>query len=245
MKEERLMEDFLVLGHRGYRAKYAENTIEAFQKALEYGADGIEYDSRLTKDGVLVVLHDEEINGIKLNSIEYNQLKNIKFPNGQTIPTVEETIRSLNNKAILNLEVKEVEAAIPSYEITKKLGALKRTLFSSFKVDALRKIRKIDKEVKLGLLVQYDTLDNLPQLHKELSLYSLNLWVDAVKENIQESSKMLRKWKDAGLKIYLWTLNNPQDLYDLEGFYDCVITDEVELIVTERKRMKKKEQSSK
>jgi len=56
---------------------------------------------------------------------------------------------------------------------------------------------------------------------------------------------MLRKWKDAGLKIYLWTLNNPQDLYDLEGFYDCVITDEVELIVTERKRMKKKEQSSK
>ncbi len=78
--------------------------------------------------GVLVVLHDEEINGIKLNSIEYNQLKNIKFSNGQTIPTVEETIRSLNNKAILNLEVKEVEAAIPSYEITKKIRGIKKNI---------------------------------------------------------------------------------------------------------------------
>ena len=234
------MNDFLVLGHRGYRAKYVENTIEAFQKALEYGADGIEYDSRLTKDGVLVVLHDEEINGIKLRTLEYNQLRNIKFSNGQTVPTVEETITSLDKKAYLNLEVKEVEAAIPSYEITKKLGALERTLFSSFKVEALRKIRKIDKDVKLGLLVQYDTLDNLHQLHKELGLYSLNLWVDALKERKEEASIMLRKWRDEGLKICLWTLNNPKDLYDLKGFYDCVITDEVEIIVNERKRMKKK-----
>jgi glycerophosphoryl diester phosphodiesterase len=234
------MNDFLVLGHRGYRAKYVENTIEAFQKALEYGADGIEYDSRLTKDGVLVVLHDEEINGIKLRTLEYNQLRNIKFSNGQTVPTVEETITSLDKKAYLNLEVKEVEAAIPSYEITKKLGALERTLFSSFKVEALRKIRKIDKDVKLGLLIQYDTLDNLPQLNKELGLYSLNLWVDALKERKEEASIMLRKWRDEGLKICLWTLNNPKDLYDLKGFYDCVITDEVEIIVNERKRMKKK-----
>ena len=146
----------------------------------------------------------------------------------------------MDKKAYLNLEVKEVEAAIPSYEITKKLGALERTLFSSFKVEALRKIRKIDKDVKLGLLVQYDTLDNLHQLHKELGLYSLNLWVDALKERKEEASIMLRKWRDEGLKICLWTLNNPKDLYDLKGFYDCVITDEVEIIVNERKRMKKK-----
>lgn len=232
------MHDFLVLGHRGYSAKYVENTIEAFQKALEFGAVGIEYDSRLTKDGVPVVLHDEEINGIKLSSLDYKQLRTIKFPNGQPVPTVEETIRSLDEKAFLNLEVKEVEAAIPSYEITKELGALDRTLFSSFKVDALRKIREKDKDVKIGLLVKYETLYNLSRLHKELDFYSLNLWIDAIKENKEESKKLLKKWCNKGLKIYIWTLNDPQDLYDFEGFYDGVITDEVELIVNERNKIR-------
>ncbi|MDO7976627.1 glycerophosphodiester phosphodiesterase family protein [Oceanotoga teriensis] len=230
------MRSIPILGHRGYRAKFTENTLEAFEKAIEFGADGIEYDTRLTKDKVPVVLHDDNLErlsgkNIKLSDITFEELQKIKLDNGQSVPKVEDVLKVLDEPSFLNLEVKEVEAAIPSYELTKKYNALNRTLFSSFKVDALREIRKIDKDVKLGLLVDYDSLNNLIDLNKELNFFSLNLWVDKLNERKLISKAFLRKWRKSGMKIYLWTLNNPKDLKTFKGLYDGIITDEVELII--------------
>ncbi|KUK14821.1 MAG: Glycerophosphoryl diester phosphodiesterase [Petrotoga mobilis] len=233
------MNEFVILGHRGYRAKFAENTIEAFIKAREYGADGIEYDSRLTKDGTLVVLHDDTINNRKLQELTYEELKQIRFKNRQTIPTVEEVISNLDDQALLNLEIKEVEAAVPSYKITKRMNAVDRTLFSSFKIDALRKVRSLDKSAKVGLLIEYDTLNYVDELNMEINLYSLNLWIDSLKENIELSKELLYKWKEKGFKIFLWTINDPEDLHTFKGLYDGIITDEVEKIVEERNKIAK------
>ena len=233
------MNEFVILGHRGYRAKFVENTIEAFKKAREYGADGIEYDSRLTKDGTLVVLHDDSIENRKLKELTYYELKQIHFKNGETVPTVEEVISILDERAILNLEIKEVEAAVPSYEITKRINAVDRTLFSSFKIDALRKVRSLDKSAKVGLLIEYDTLKSVDELNKEINLYSLNLWIDALKENIELSKELMHKWKEKGLKIFLWTVNDPKYLHTFKGLYDGIITDEVEKIVEARKQITK------
>ncbi len=233
------MNEFVVLGHRGYRAKFAENTIEAFKKAREYGADGIEYDSRLTKDGTLVVLHDDTINNRKLQELTYEELKQIRFKNRQTIPTVEEVISNLDDQALLNLEIKEVEAAVPSYKITKRMNAVDRTLFSSFKIDALRKVRSLDKSAKVGLLIEYDTLKYVEELNMEINLYSLNLWINALKENIELSKELMHKWKEKGFKIFLWTVNDPEDLHTFKGLYDGIITDEVEKIVEERNKIAK------
>jgi glycerophosphoryl diester phosphodiesterase len=233
------MNEFVILGHRGYRAKFVENTIEAFKKAREYGADGIEYDSRLTKDGTLVVLHDDSIENRKLKELTYYELKQIHFKNGETVPTVEEVISILDERAILNLEIKEVEAAVPSYEITKRINAVDRTLFSSFKIDALRKVRSLDKSAKVGLLSEYNTLKYVDELNNEIGLYSLNLWIDALKENIELSKELMHKWKEKGLKIFLWTVNDPKYLHTFKGLYDGIITDEVEKIVEARKQITK------
>ncbi len=236
---KKIMNEFLILGHRGYRAKFVENTIEAFKKAREYGADGIEYDSRLTKDGTLVVLHDDNINNRKLKKLTYEELKQIHFKNGETIPMVEEVISNLDEQAILNLEIKEVEAAVPSYEITKRMNAVDRTLFSSFKIDALRKVRSLDKSAKVGLLIEYDTLKYVEELNKEIDFYSLNLWIDALKDDIELSKELLHKWKEKGLKIFLWTVNDPKYLHTFKGLYDGIITDEVEKIVEVRRQIAK------
>jgi len=236
---KKIMNEFLILGHRGYRAKFVENTIEAFKKAREYGADGIEYDSRLTKDGTLVVLHDDNINNRKLKKLTYEELKQIHFKNGETIPMVEEVISNLDEQAILNLEIKEVEAAVPSYVITKRMNAIDRTLFSSFKIDALRKVRSLDKSAKVGLLIEYDPLKYVDELNKEIDLYSLNIWIDALKDNIEISKKFLHKWKGKGLKIFLWTVNDPKDLHTFKSLYDGIITDEVEKIVEVRRQIAK------
>lgn len=105
-----------VAGHRGNSEKYPENTIEAFREAIINGADMVETDVRLTKDRVLVLMHDETVDRTtnasgKVNSFTYDELKNVNAGTAeyfQPIPTFEELLKVLKHTdATLNLEFKE------------------------------------------------------------------------------------------------------------------------------------------
>lgn len=223
-----------ILGHRGYKAKYPENTILSFEKALENGADGIEFDARLTKDGVVIIHHDDFFTNksgeeIKIIDLDFEDLRKTQ----PSIPRLQEVLEELPKDTYYNLEIKEKEASIGSYEIIKNFGLLDNTLFSSFDVEALKIIRELDKEVKLGLLVDYESLKNIDEIHDELNLYSLNLYINKIVEfGVDYSSKFLGNWKSHGLKIFLWTVNNVDHIKELKGYYDGVITDKVEEIVS-------------
>ena len=80
-----------IFGHRGYPAKFAENSLEGFEYALENGADGIEFDVHLTKDQVPVVMHDEKINRTtdgkgNIKDYTHEELQQFHLENGETIP---------------------------------------------------------------------------------------------------------------------------------------------------------------
>lgn len=225
--------DIKILGHRGYKAKFPENTILAFVKALENGADGIEFDARLTKDGIVVIHHDDffkdrEEKEIKINSLSFEELREIK----PSIPRLQEVLEELPKDTYYNLEIKEKEASKKSYELMKNFGVLDNTLFSSFDVEAIRTIRNLDKEVKIGLLVDYETLKNIDEIHEELNLYSLNLYINKIVEfGVDYASKFIGGWKSHGLKIFLWTVNELEHLRMMKGYFDGVITDKVEEVV--------------
>lgn len=76
-------------------------------------------------------------------------------------------------------------------------------------------------------------------MNNEIGLYSLNLWIDALKDDIELSKELLHKWKEKGLKIFLWTVNDPKYLHTFKGLYDGIITDEVEKIVEVRRQIAK------
>jgi glycerophosphoryl diester phosphodiesterase len=225
--------DIKILGHRGYRAKFPENTILSFIKALENGADGIEFDARLTKDGVVIIHHDDffkdrEGKEIKINTLSFDELR--KF--NPSIPRLQEVLEELPRDTYYNLEIKEKEASVKSYELMKNFGVLDNTLFSSFDVEAIKKIRKMDKEAKIGLLVDYESLKNIDDIHEELNLYSVNLYIDKIVEfGVDYASKFIGNWKSHGMKIFLWTVNSVEHLRLMKGYYDGVITDKVEEVV--------------
>jgi glycerophosphoryl diester phosphodiesterase len=228
-----ILMDIKILGHRGYKAKFPENTILSFVKALENGADGIEFDARLTKDGVVIIHHDDffksrEGKEIKINSLSFDDLRKFK----PSIPRLQEVLEEMPKDTYYNLEIKEKEASEKSYHLMKNFGVLESTLFSSFDIEAIRIIRKIDKDAKIGLLVDYESLKNIDEIHEELNLYSLNLYIDKIVEfGVDYASKFLGAWKSQGLKIFLWTVNNVEDLKLVNGYYDGVITDKVEELV--------------
>lgn len=140
------MERTLVWGHRGASGYAPENTMATFEKAVELGADGIELDVRLTKDGELVVIHDETIDRVSDGSgwvKDYTYAKLIKHNFNRThpeyehaqIPTLEEVYALIKPTDLtINVEIKtgvvfypEIEARV--LDLTERMGLMERVIF--------------------------------------------------------------------------------------------------------------------
>ena len=140
----------LLIAHRGYSSKYPENTMKAFDEAFNAGFDGIEFDTHMTKDGHLVVIHDDSIDrtsdmtglvrDLTLEEIrEANFAHNTEFPK-ETIMTLEEFFARYQNKfPWFNLEVKTddfpyegIEEKVSDLIVKYKLFTFGIITFSSY-----------------------------------------------------------------------------------------------------------------
>ena len=159
-----------VIAHRGASAYAPENTIAAFNKALDMAADGIEIDVHLTKDRHIVVSHDEKLgrtcNGTGfIKDFTLEELKKLDFGSwfsheyaNERIPTLDEIMYLLRDKDILlNIEVKNnlviyegIEKAI--VDVIKEHKMVEKVIVSSFNHYCLREIKRLAPELKIGLL---------------------------------------------------------------------------------------------
>jgi glycerophosphoryl diester phosphodiesterase len=160
----------LNFAHRGASGEYPENTMLAFEKAVEMGCDGIETDVQLTKDGVLVLCHDELLDRTTdgtglLAERTYEELNKLnaaaqwegKYSNIK-IPTLDELLEFSRDKSILvNLEIKNSVIDYKNIEkmIIDKIYNYKiqdRVIISSFNHYSIARCRAIDSSIKLGVL---------------------------------------------------------------------------------------------
>lgn len=161
-----------IWAHRGCSQRYPENTLLAFEKAAELdGLTGIELDIQLTKDGHMVVLHDEKVDRTTngegfVRSYTLEELKRLKIDagNGNTecIPTIEEVLDLVEDKMVnkglkLNIELKNsifpyegMEEKI--IELIRRRGLEKQVVYSTFYAKSLEKIRKLEPQAELGIL---------------------------------------------------------------------------------------------
>ena len=119
----------LIEAHRGVSNEEDENTLASFQKAIDYNIDGIETDAWLTKDNVVVLIHDgKEINKtyniigneIDVTKLSWSTLKNFKTKkNNHSMPTLDEAMKLTKNKIFLNLEIKDNRINLIFPEIIK------------------------------------------------------------------------------------------------------------------------------
>ncbi len=158
-----------IFAHRGASAVAPENTLPAFEKALEIGADGIELDVQATADGALVVLHDYNLGRTttgtgQLRTFTLQQLAaidaGIRFDDaykGTPIPTLEQVFDLVGDSCIVNVEIKNEDwnggrEAEPLARIIQQRQLHDQVIVSSFNPVALRKMRQIDPSIPLGLL---------------------------------------------------------------------------------------------
>jgi len=231
------MIQLIKIAHRGSSGTYPENTSLAFEKAIEAGSDMLEMDCRLSKDGHVVILHDERLDRVAggrgtVQGKTIQQLKKLdvgawfkkKFK-GQRVLTLEEVIEVVNGRVDLNLDIKSVHRGPPGIEIRilfvlSHYDYLRRTLFSSFDYRSLRRVRELAPEARIGLLYDTDVKDDPFRMAEELKADCLQVQKNLV------TSDFLEKTARSGLRTFVWTVNG---VVEMEKFLamgvDGIISD--------------------
>jgi glycerophosphoryl diester phosphodiesterase len=215
---------FLVIAHRG-ASKYApENTFSAFEKAFQMKADMIELDLLLSKDGIPVVIHDENLTrlaGVSANvsDLTFEELQKLdvgswfhKDFKDERIPSLEEVLTWAKNKISLNIEIKsEAVTDFKENGIEKKVIDLVRefemgnhVLLSSFDERALVKFHKIAPEIAAGYL-----FDKKSSREKSAANLIGTFQADAFHIGRWDlRKKELNSLKDAGIPVMVFTVND-------------------------------------
>lgn len=239
------MKNVKVYAHRGASAYAPENTLPAFQLAEEQGADGIELDVHLTKDGELVVIHDEKLdrttNGVGLvRDYTLAELKRFCADNGMPgfadarIPTLREVLEQVKpGRMLVNIELK---TGILWYEgIEKKtldlvaeLGMQDRIIYSSFNHYSIAEVRRLAPEAQTAYLFG-DIPCDIEQYAAQRGVGGLHLGLYCVK-----MGNLLKTYLDSGLAVRVWTVNGAEDLRWLMEEGADVITNDPKLALTVR-----------
>ncbi len=228
-----------VYAHRGYSARYPENTLIAFEKAWEAGAYGIELDVRATKDGQLVIFHDDDLKRLfdvekRVEEMEFCELRELEIE-GHKIPTLDEVLKTVPENGHLIVEIKDEKTARDAVcrVISRKLQD--RTIFSSFNTNLIIELIKEFPELDFAFLLgeehkdaDFQNLIELILLHKPHSVHVPKEAYDFFKEKALEFFDFLRS---NSIEIFLWNINDLESFRPFEGHVDAVITDEVELFL--------------
>lgn len=208
----------LIFAHRGFSENYPENTMIAFEMADKHCADGIEFDVHLSKDGEVVVIHDETVtrttNGSGfVKDLPFSTLKSfsIKEDLTQTIPSLDEVLQWIvTTNLIINIELK---TDIIKYEkieekvinLVKKYNLLDRVIISSFNNESLLKTREICPEIETALL--YSFCDENPmQLAKTSQTDSLH------PKNIAITDEMVVNCQKSGIPVRPFAVDGVEEL---------------------------------
>ena len=224
-------------GASGWDRQYApENTMSAFRKAVEMGADGIELDVQLTKDGELVICHDERIDRTSrergwLRDFTLAELKKIDFGKPHVeygfveIPTLREVLEFAKPLDIrVNIELKTGVVYYDGLEektakMVEEFGMGERVIYSSFNHYSLQKLKEIFPRAHIGLLMGADYV-RVPEDVERLGACAVHPPEGIV------TRAYVEKCHKCGIRVHAWTVDNPGRMRELIGMgVDAFITD--------------------
>lgn len=207
------------IAHRGASAHYPENTLLAFRKAIEMGADAVECDVYLCASGDVVIFHDRTLKRTTGSSgyiarTKLKDLKKLDAGSGEKIPTLVELLDTLTPKSTVFIEIKATAAAKPTAEIitdfaTRKKIPYERMPVISFKPQHLTLVKSVNKNICVGLTP--------PERASALSAAFIKRAVAAGMWSVNPGIKVLNKdfvkaAHVAGLNVFTWTANNAADI---------------------------------
>ena len=236
----------IILAHRGDLAHAPENTLPAFQQALQKGADGVELDAKLTSDGHVIVIHDSTVDRTTdgkgrvasftleaIRKLDAGKWFNEKFT-GTKVPLLEEVFEIVGKDKMINIELTNYYftprdgLVVKVCELIKRHNNQSQILFSSYLPSNLKIAAQILPEIPRGLLAMRGLVGlwarsfgfmfgDYQALHPHISNTS--------KEQVQRAHRIKRR-------VHVWTANTPEEINQLKEWgADGIITDDPQIVV--------------
>lgn len=211
----------LKIAHRGAKAYEPENTLQAFQKALDLNSDGIELDVHLSSDGYLIVIHDETIdrttNGKgSVNDFTLAELKSFLIDGKYQIPTLNEVFDLVNKKCFINIELKGLETAPKVVELIEKYISEKdwkyeHFIISSFDWNMLEETSKLNPSISIGVLTE-ENIDTALAFAEKIKAKAIHPDFQLLNaENVQQM-------QEKGFLVLPWTVNSEEDIQKVKTY---------------------------
>ncbi|MDR6883325.1 glycerophosphodiester phosphodiesterase [Bacillus sp. 3255] len=226
----------LVIAHRGARGEAPENTLAAFRLGLEQGCDAIELDIHLSKDGEIIVIHDDTLNRTtdmqgRVNDLTLAEIKQADAGGwfhesfaGERVPTLEEVFDLVPANIMINVEIKHsygrhTEPAL--VELIRRKNRVHSVVISSFDHKSLLFMKLLEPDIRIGLLYDIN-----PGQHSAMAgtvgapVYSLH------PKHTRISREDVRAAIAQGLQVYPYTINDDKRMAELiELGVSGIITD--------------------
>jgi len=219
----------LNIAHRGAKGYEPENTLQAFQKALDLNADGIELDVHLSADGHIIVIHDETIDKMTngkgfVNTLSLPELKSFLIADRHEIPTLNEVFDLVDKKCLINIELKNFDTfskvvdLIDGY-VSEKNWKYEHFIVSSFDWNALQHVHDLNQKIPIGVLTETDL--NLALAFAEtIKAKAIHPYYHLLNE------ENTQKIQEKGFLVLPWTVNIEEDIQKIKNYkVNGIITD--------------------
>ncbi|QQO09908.1 glycerophosphodiester phosphodiesterase [Breznakiella homolactica] len=215
---------FALMAHRGWPWEWPENSLLSFRKALDIGADNLEFDVRLSRDGIPMIMHDATLERTAgstgaVGDLTYDELKQARITftksgrpvPGEPVPSLEETFRLLLEypEVVINCEIKDYSPECTEKCITlcRDMGLLPRTSFTCFDYGVLQRIKSIDPSIN----VQGFPLDMMTSVPPDISAGETLFDYIGV-EYGKATKEAIQRYKELGLVTGVWVVNDTKEI---------------------------------
>jgi glycerophosphoryl diester phosphodiesterase len=227
----------LIIGHRGSSGLAPENTIAAFSRSMRDGADGFEFDVRLSRDGIPMVIHDStldrtafrpstvaELTSAELQTIDVGSSFNHRHPHAarpeyatETVPTLGQVFDLVQGTAqILYLEMKSDQFQMKSLaeavvRLIHEYEYVDRVIVESFDLEAISEVKRLAADVRTAALFE-PRLERPASLLRKMRTIDLALAANADQIALHRTlaaRRVVAKALQSGLPVVVWTVDNP------------------------------------
>lgn len=191
-----------VVGHRGAAGVLPENTIKGFEYAIGLGVTYVECDVHLTSDHHLVVMHDETVDRTthasgKIREMTFEAIRSLDAGDGLQVPTLEEVLAVTKGKVHLLCELKGGDTEEMAVGQVKDAGMDYEVTFTSFQLDRIQKVKKMDASLQIGAILPSPSVDDI-QMAKDMGVVGFGVRYKNVCLWMVEAARKL------GLEIRAW-----------------------------------------
>lgn len=222
-----------IAAHRGYwnceEAGYARNSVAALRCAQEAGFAWSEFDVNMTADGVLLVVHEGELEGKRIDASPYSEFQEITLENGEKIPLLGDylmqakecpstgLILELKEHSTPEIEDKAVKATVAELR-EHGMADPKKVMFISFSINICRQFARLMP----GFTVQYLGDGYSPARLKSMGITG----IDADFTSLADTPGTIDEARRLGMSVNCWTVNKTEDIRKMAGMkINCITTD--------------------